>query len=399
MRHGMNRASSRILFLFNHDAAHQAAHVAGIMECLALRGNVASVVAASGKPTIARTVRQLISTEAAARIEWVDLSLSRVLDLALALPNQLLPARRIVRLDANTALFANSDLVVSPERTCLRIRRRLRRRAADRTPEFVFVPHGAGDRSVTYHTELAQFDHHLVSGAKTRDQMIANGIASPDNCQVIGYAKFDAHSAAARPAPFSEGRPTILYNPHFDPHLSSWYDHGPRLLEMLAELRSHFNVIFAPHVMLFRKRLHISPEYRVARWRPAIPEAARQSANMLIDVDSPRLFDMTYTRAADIYVGDVSSQVYEFLKEPGACFFLDAAKQGPNALQFWQNGPVFEDAGRLIEALGHWREIAAQHEETQRRLFAYTIDIDPDCPAPVRGAIALEEIVRKRLGE
>src|SRR3546814_7566707 len=31
---------------------------------------------------------------------------------------------------------------------------------------------------------------------------------------------------------------------------------------------------------------------------------------------------MTYTRSADIYVGDVSSQVYEFIYEPRPCVFI-----------------------------------------------------------------------------
>ncbi len=44
---------------------------------------------------------------------------------------------------------------------------------------------------------------------------------------------------------------------------------------------------------------------------------------------------MSYTTAADIYLGDVSSQVYEFLYEPRPCLFL-------NSHEFaWKSDPNF----------------------------------------------------------
>ena len=381
-----------VLFLYNHDAAHQAAHIAGIMAELAILAPSVDVVAAVGNPQIERTVRDLIGDEAAGKIRWEDLSLSPIAMAALALPNRVAPVVRLARLRANTALFAQAKLIVAPERTCLRVRRRLRRTMGDAAPRFVFVPHGAGDRSVTYHPEMRQFDHFLLSGRKVVDEMVAHGIAAPEQCRVIGYAKFDA--VAGKPAPqlFDNGRPTILYNPHFDPFLSSWYDHGPALLEAMAA-RDDFNLVFAPHVMLFRKRLHISPEYRVARLRPDIPQAARDAANILIDTDSPRLFDMSYTSAADIYIGDVSSQVYEFLRDPGACYFIDAADQGPDAYQFWQNGPVLRDVDALMQQLEDWQATAARYRPVQQRLFAYTMDVDPHRTASRRGAEAIMDLI------
>ena len=385
--------SRRVLFLYNHDAAHQAAHIAGIMAELAANERGIEVVAAVGTPQIERTIRELIGEDAARRVRWADLSLSPAAAAALALPNRIAPVVRLARLRANTALFASADLIVSPERTCLRLRRRLRRTMGDVAPRFVFVPHGAGDRNVTYHPELAQFDHFLLSGQKVIDEMVAHGIAAPGQCRLIGYAKFD--TVAHRPLPrlFANDLPTIVYNPHFDPKLSSWYDHGPAILEALARQGDRFNIVFAPHVMLFRKKLHVSLEYRVARFRPEIPEAALRADNVLVDTGGPALFDMTYTRAANIYVGDVSSQVYEFLRDPGACYFLDAAAQGADAYQFWQNGPVVRDARALVEQLPDWQAAAARFRPVQERLFAYTMDMDPNRSASQRGADAIAELL------
>lgn len=375
----------RILFLFNHDAAHQAAHIAGLADAVARRGD-AEVIVAYGTAAIRRVIEALLPPGAAERMQWVPLDLPRLLDAALAPLNRVAPVRRLARLDRHRALFAGVDIVVSPERTCLRIKRALGRRA----PRFVFVPHGAGDRSVTYHPEMAQFDLMLVSGQKVVDEMAAHGIMPPEHCRIIGYPKFDTVDLSQRPRFFANDNPVFLYNPHFDPYLSSWYGMGHDVIALFAE-RPDLNLIVAPHVMLFRKRLHYSLEYRTMRLRPDIP--ADLPANILVDTDSERLFDMSYTRAADAYIGDVSSQVYEFLAHRGACFFLDPRGQarpgGVLPYQFWENGDVCGSANALADFLPHWRARADHYRAVQDRLFAYTMDYDPARPASERGADAL----------
>ena len=379
----------RVLFLFNHDAAHQAAHIAGIMAQLALNHPAIEAIAATGNPAIEAQVRKLVSREAADAITFADLSLPAAYEALLAIPNAILPAKRLARLRTNEALFASVDMLVSTERTCLRVKERLGANA----PLFVYVPHGSGDRNVAYHPDLSRFDYHLLSGQKLVDEMVAHGIVREDQCRVIGYAKFDTVAEDAGANLFPGDKPTILYNPHFDPRLSSWYDMGPELLEALAGMGDRFNVVFAPHVMLWRKKLHISPEYRIARRRPDIPADIVGQSNVLIDTASPALFDMTYTTGADIYIGDVSSQVYEFLRRPKPCIFIDAAGDGVEAYPFWKNGPVVEDTAGVIAALDDWEALGRSYRETQERLFSYTIDHDPKRSASVRGAEAIEELL------
>ena len=50
-----------------------------------------------------------------------------------------------------------------------------------------------------------------------------------------------------------------------------------------------------------------------------MPKQLLRAPNLRFDPGSPASTDMTYTRAADIYLGDVSSQVYEFIAEPRPC--------------------------------------------------------------------------------
>lgn len=390
------KQSHSVLFLFNHDAAHQAAHIAGIMREMALSDDDFRIVAATGTPTIAATVRDLVGESAAGRIDWKDLSLSPGLSALLAIPNKIAPVRRIARLYQALMLIREMDAVISTERTCLRIRRRLRKDMGDAAPYFIYVPHGSGDRNVAYHPELRQYDYHLLSGRKLVDEMVGHDIAREDQCRVIGYAKFDAVSGQGQRRIFQNDLPTIVYNPHFDPKISSWYDHGPQLLTALASMSDRFNVVFAPHVMLFRKKLHISPEYRMARFRPEIPDVARAAPNILLDVDGPRLFDMSYTLSSDIYVGDVSSQVYEFLRFPRPVFFMDAARQGDDAYPFWRNGPVHTSIVSLLRDLVRYQSIGENYRTIQQTLFSYTIDVDPLHTASQRGGKAITDIVGRR---
>ncbi len=388
---------AKVLFLFNHDAAHQSAHIAGIMDSLALARPDIEVFAGVGSPEIEREVRRLVSGDQQSTIRWADLSLGEFANTALSLPNRIFPARRLARLRVNQSLFAGMDMIVSTERTCLRVRRRLRRKMNGNAPLFAYVPHGSGDRNVAYHPELAQFDHMFLSGQKLVDEMVARNLASPDHCHLIGYPKFDTIDRDAKPRFFDNDRPTFVYNPHFDPKLSSWYDHGPQLLEWFAGQADRFNLIFAPHVMLFKKRVHISPEYRVSRTRPDITEAALAADNILIDLDSPRLFDMSYTLAADAYIGDMSSQIYEFLIRRRPAFFIDThsddlPEEAPNRA-FWGNGPVARSVGELTAMLPDFEAIGQRYRAEQDRLFGYTIDEEQGERSVDRAAAIIGNIV------
>lgn len=379
----------RVAFLYNHDAPHQVAHLAGTMAALALNHDV-EVTALVARPAAEAVARQL-SGAAESEIIWQRISPRPLAQKLAPALDKLFPFSRLMTLRANMDLFARFDAIVSSERTCLRIKHHLE----DHSPKMIYVPHGSGDRNVAHHPTLAEFDLHMVSGQKLVDVGLEFGIIRPDNWRITGYSKFDGVDLDARPKLFPNDNPVVLYNPHFDPYLSSVYSMGEAVLELFAR-RPDLNLIFAPHVMYGRKRWHFSLEFRTLNRRWDIPERFKHLPNILIDLGSEKSIDMTYTRAADVYLGDVSSQVYEFLVRPRAAIFLqshDVNWRTHPDYQFWHNGAVVRDVSELEAAFDHWQDLADEYRATQQRLFAYTIDMT-DEPASVRGARAVADYVR-----
>ncbi|KLE35424.1 hypothetical protein [Aurantiacibacter luteus] len=383
----------RVLFLFNHDAAHQVAHLAGVAGAMIrTHPDVRTVIAFATPALRAQVERHLLPAEVSAA-EWHELLLPPVRRWLLDKLDRLLPASRLARLHNNVALFAGVDMVVSTERTCLRLKRHF---AQGEGPAFAKIPHGAGDRSVAWHPDYRRFDLSLVAGRKVVDQLVGAGVER-ERLRIVGYPKFDTVAEAAPARLFDNDRPTFVYNPHFDPHLSSWYDAGPDLLRWFATKGAdRFNLVFAPHVMLFRKRWHVSPEYRVARRRPDVPPEALAAPNVHVDVAGPALFDMTYTRGGDAYIGDVSSQIYEFLQRPRPAFFLDCRRRERDGdvgdLESWQAGPVSKNVQDLTALLHDWQAIGERYRAAQEVIFAHTIDIG-ERPAVERAADAIADWV------
>ncbi|MBD2841676.1 hypothetical protein [Erythrobacter rubeus] len=388
-------AMQRALFLFNHDAPHQVAHLARIAAKLAKNDAGIAVIVAYATPSLRNHVENAIGTETAKTVTWVELKLRGVIGTLANIGDRLFPASRLLRLRRYADLFESCDVIVSSERTFLRIKRHI---DPAKSPLFVKIPHGAGDRAVTFHRDNTRFDLLLVSGGKFRDEFISAGVA-PEKIAVVGYPKFEGIDLSRRQEFFDNGNPTFLYNPHFDPHLSSWYDAGPDLLRWFAsEEGQTFNCIFAPHVMLFKKKWHFSPEHRRLRAAPPVPPEVRGAANVLIDTSGPRLFDMSYTLSADAYIGDASSQIYEFLVRPRPAFFLDIAdavrteRAQPPAFQ--QTGPVARSLAELTAKLTAFESIGAQYRSAQQELVDRTFDLS-EVPSSQRAANAIIDLLKR----
>ncbi len=248
---------------------------------------------------------------------------------------------KVAMLAANLSYLTSFDAVVTPERTSS-----LLARLGAKAPSLVYTQHGAGDRAGPFEPRLGAFDLVFAAGPKQRDRMIREGLVQPQNCTVVGYPKFELIDALAgvTPRPFTNERPTVLYNPHFDATLSSWPEWGRQVLTAFAA-QDRYNLIFAPHIRLFDG---------ASRRRRQVLEPFAKSPSIHVDVDSLALADMTYTEMADIYVGDASSQVYEFLRQPRPCVFLNAHGAdwiGQESYRHWHFGPVVDQVKGLIEAI------------------------------------------------
>jgi hypothetical protein len=377
----------RIGFLFNHDALHQVRHSAPVIAELVRFPDV-EVRVLTSSPAQEREVRALIG-EAAARVRFHTLLPGRIAALLDRLLGQVAPFRRVAVLKRNVAAFAELDVLVVPESTSIMLRDRF----GLKDLRFVRMQHGAGDRSVLYRPVIAKFDLMLLSGDKVRDRMLALGLIAQDRSRVVGYPKFDTvDPAQAGPPLFANARPTVLYNPHFEPRLSSWFDMGDAVLDWYAG-QDRFNLIFAPHVMLFKRRIHASVEHRRMRWRQDVAQRFRSVPHMLIDTGSARSTDMSYIRAADIYLGEASSQIYEWIARPRPAIFLDPShaewRDNPD-FAHWQLGEVIRDAAMLPGALERAMATPDAFRAAQQAAFRATFSVEEE-PASRRAARAIVE--------
>jgi CDP-glycerol glycerophosphotransferase (TagB/SpsB family) len=193
-------------------------------------------------------------------------------------------------------------------------------------------------------------------------------------------------------------KPVVLYNPHPSPHLSSWYKHGRAVLDFFVG-NDDYQLIFAPHVMLFERRFVISiDKFRVDSPGKLDPRYLR-SPNIHIDLGSRASTDMSYTMAADIYLGDVSSQVYEFLYRPRPCLFMNSHGipwQGDRNFEHWTAGPVIDSASQLGSGLRQAIDThPTQYLPIQQALRAKSFDIT-EMPASERAVEALLRFMDRR---
>lgn len=350
----------KVCFLYNAQL-HQIPHSLPIALELAIRHPDIEVEVAGANPRhldFAQRIAQRCAPDAKVAYHLLERSWHgrlRVLLTGALAPNKKRTLRR------NARYLAGFDALVTPERTSIALRRE--GRLPPRT-RMIHTDHGAGDRAISVLASTREFDFVINSGKKLEQRRLETGAIRPGDFVSGVYAKFDWVLAPGwqRVPLFDNGRPTVLYSPHFDPELSSWHAVGWQVLDHFAQ-NSRYNLVFAPHVRLFEPPSR-SDWHRFRRYR-SLP-------HLHIDLGSERSIDMSYTLGADAYVGDVSSQVAEFVLRPRPCLFLDprrtAWQDDPN-YRFWHLGPVLHDIGGLDSALLHAFQSHAEFEAVQRQYF------------------------------
>jgi hypothetical protein len=148
-------------------------------------------------------------------------------------------------------------------------------------------------------------------------------------------------------------------------------------VEQLAE-QSGFNVVLAPHQRL----VETAPELREVLAKVA------HLPNVHCDIDSFATVDGSYTEACDIYLGDTSSQVVEFLMRPRPCVFLNPQGAGwkdDPAFAQWHCGEVVEQLSEAGAALQRASSLHERFEQRQRDFAASSLG-DTSGSAPARAA-------------
>lgn len=374
---------TRVGFLFNHYFGHQVPHAAPIAFELSRRYPRVSVQIIGSDRHILDVVQKLSVLYPGERCERVLAHVPVCVAIVDPLVKGFMFLRKKAVLRNNRDLFRRLDILVVPEVTSLL----LKREPGLGHLKFVYTHHGSGDRAGSFYRELAGFDLVLTAGHKICDRLIRMGLVDERRCRIVGYPKFEVNGAlSGQPKLFDNGKPTVLYNPHFERGLSSWSPMGKAVLDFFKR-NTEYNLIFAPHVILYQRQ-----------WRHGARSLHnyRTAPNIHLDTGSLASIDMTYTTAADIYLGDVSSQVYEFLLRPRPCIFLNAHNvvrwERDENYRFWHAGEVVNRSSALPDALARAHDVHPRYVMVQKQLFDETFDMSA-VPPSVRAADAIAEFI------
>lgn len=380
-------------FLFNHDQIHQIAHSLPVAVALAAASPDLHISVATTNSLIDAEVTRLLSVNVHPNLKRVKLGIGLLSSrLMKKVFGRLLPVDKLLIYRENLDYFGSLNALVVTERTSLI----LKNRYGLKNLKMILIDHGAGDRAIGFGASTAGFDKILAAGPKIKDRLTADAGVAASKISITGYPKFDAVALGAGKLPFqSNGNLTVLYNPHLSPHLSSWFKHGRDVLDWFIA-HPEYNLIFAPHIMLFARKA----VFTVDKFRMALPGVLDKkylnAPNIYIDLGSSASTDMTYTNAADIYLGDVSSQIYEFLRIPRPAIFINSHAHDyandPNYAH-WGVGDVIETAGELGAALANAEaKHVASYKAVQKALFDYTFSLT-DEPSSHRAARTIAEII------
>lgn len=366
----------RLGFVLNHYAPHQVPHIAPLAFALSrLRPDWTIEILCS---TDAETVfaEEIGLAYPGHRVTLRRLAtpfLTQILD---PLVRQFAFYRKRSVQTANIRVFSTFDALVVPEMTSLALRRRPEMNGV----KLIFSGHGAGDG---YNQQVGMFDPRidlfdlaLLPGRRIARELTELGRFRATPYAIAGYPKLELRGG--RKKLFDNDRPTVLYNPTQNRLATSWHLFGTDVLDFFYA-SGDYNLIFAPHVLLFRRAWS-----RGAR----LPRKYRSTETVLIDTGSRSSVDMTYLNAADIYLGDLSSQVYEFIDRPRPCVFLDPIgvdyRDNP-AFRTWSFGPVVQEIGELGPALAESTQAFDLYRPVQETARDDNFAQDPR-PASSRGA-------------
>lgn len=220
--------------------------------------------------------------------------------------------------------------------------------------KFICSFHGAGDNAIGFDSRFADYDLLLAPGKGICERLKKEGIAHDNNrVEVVGYPKHETLDDHRIPL-FENQNPVFLYNPHYDEKLGSYPLFGKEIFQYFSQ-HQEFNLIVAPHVKLFGDKGF-----------PKMLNSYSKYPNIHMDSGSERSIDGTYTRISDVYIGDISSQVYEFLYfglKP-VLFLNSAAKAdfqwySDPSFKMWQMGDVINTAKALNKAI---ESVAGRHQ-------------------------------------
>lgn len=229
---------------------------------------------------------------------------------------------------------------------------------------FVKTSHGVGSISARDDRRRRAARLLLVPSEIEKQTYTARGI--PEHRLIVtGYVKSAFRARESGTPIFASSKPVVVYAPHWQRHRSSWWSWGRSVVALLAA-QDRYNVILAPHQRLVEK----DPKVR------EVLASVNDLPHVHVDLDSFAMVDGSYMAAADIYLGDTSSQVMEFLLRPRPCVFLNPDNVNWRATDdhnFWTQGQVVDNFGDILPALDRAFALQPSFETGQRSYIAETV--------------------------
>lgn len=241
---------------------------------------------------------------------------------------------------------------------------------------FVKTSHGVGSMSARDDRRRHAAALTFVPSERERQTYLDRGML-PRRIVATGYVKSAFRQRTPARSLFASEKPILLYTPHWQPHRSSWWTWGRQIVEMLAGLKG-WNVIVAPHQRLIEKD----------RALPAILGGVADRPHVHVDWRSFAAVDGSYTRAADLYLGDSSSQIVEYLTRPRPALFLNPHKtdwRTSGEHDFWACGDVVDRIEDLPASLEKARSRHPIYVEAQQDYAASSLGDTPQL-SPARCA-------------
>jgi len=255
-------------------------------------------------------------------------------------------------------------------------------------PKFIYQYHGCGDRKYGFDPKFKDFDFMLLPGKYHQKRLLEENIIEKEQTHIIGWPKLDYPVVIdkVKKELFNNENPIVLYTPHWKPNLGSYNAWAKDILEHFSKSKQ-YNLIFAPHIQIKHWR---------AKYKYNIDYDHYKSNNIHIDFGSEYSVNGTYQKIADIYMGDVSSMVYEWIAfKSRPCIFLNAHgvnwKNDVN-YRFWNYGPVVTKIEELENKINEAENNSSYLKLQEERIKEY-MDLT-EKSSSVRAAKAIIEFIK-----
>jgi len=209
----------------------------------------------------------------------------------------------------------------------------------------IFTNHGTGDGKYTFNNDLSNYDCTFITSRKMYEQYKNFGILKTlKTYLIVDYCKFDYlfYNQNKDLKIFNNELPIVLYNPHYNKKISSFYKDGENIVNKIIK-SDKYNLILSPHPL-------VNSWHFIDRIKMKFPK----SDNFYKDWSSIHKVNFDYMKIADIYLGDVSSSSYEWLyfNKPMVFFNSYNIKWDENPYyKFWHMGYVINNINDLIPTL------------------------------------------------